>query len=214
MQYAIFDMDGTLIDSMPAWIRLGGDYLRSKGIEPPVNLREEIASMTMLESGQYASRLGVPGTPEEIADELIEWMARQYRETIPERTGVRAYLQLCREAGVRMCVATATDRALAETCLTRLELLPFFEFLVSCEEIGKTKTSPDIYLLAAQRLGASPSEIAVYEDVLYPAETAKKAGFRTVGVYDPASGEENARNLRQFCDAFIEDWNSCNEVVL
>lgn len=214
MQYAIFDMDGTLIDSMPAWIRLGGDYLRSKGIEPPAGMREEIASMTMLESGQYASRLGVPGTPQEIADELTEWMARQYRETIPERAGIRSYLRLCREAGVRMCVATATNRLLAQKCLKRLGLLSFFEFLVSCEDIGKTKTAPDIYLLAAQKLGAAPEEIAVYEDVLYPAETAKKAGFRTVGVYDPASGEENAQALRQFCDAFIEDWRGCKEIAL
>lgn len=214
MQYAIFDMDGTLIDSMPAWNRLGGDYLRSKGIEPPANWRSEIAPMTMLECGQYASRLGVPGTPGEIADELNEWMARQYRETIPAREGVRKYLRLCREAGIQMCVATATNRVLAEKCLRRLELWDFFAFLVSCEDIGKTKTSPDIYLLAARELGATPGEIVVYEDVLYPAETAKKAGFPVVGVYDPASGEENAEALRQYCDAFIADWSGCEKVVL
>ncbi len=182
MQYAIFDMDGTLIDSMPAWSRLGGDYLRSKGVTPPDDLRDKVASMTMLECGEYASGLGVPGSPQVIAGELTAWMERQYRETIPEREGVQDYLRLCRDAGVKMCVATATDRILAEACL--------------------------------ERLGASPAEIVVYEDVLYPAETAKKAGFPTVGVYDPASGEENARALRRFCDAFIPDWKACTEIVI
>lgn len=214
MQYAIFDMDGTLIDSMPAWSRLGGDYLRSKGVTPPDDLRDKVASMTMLECGEYASGLGVPGSPQVIAGELTAWMERQYRETIPEREGVQDYLRLCRDAGVKMCVATATDRILAEACLERLGLLDFFAFVVSCEDIGKTKTAPDIYLLAAERLGASPAEIVVYEDVLYPAETAKKAGFPTVGVYDPASGEENARTLRRFCDAFIPDWKACTEIVI
>lgn len=208
LRYAIFDMDGTLIDSMPAWNRLGEDYLRAKGVEPPENLHEQIKALTMLESGEFARRLGVPGTAEEIAAELNAWMERQYRETIPARAGVQDYLDRCRAAGMTMCVATATDRALAETCLARLGLLPYFAFVVSCEDIGKTKTSPDIYLLAAEKLGAAPGEIAVYEDVLYPAETAKRAGFYTVGVYDPASGEQNAAGLRDLCEEFIEDWRT------
>ncbi len=214
MQYAIFDMDGTLIDSMPAWNRLGAEFLRSKGIVPPADLRRRTAPMTMLECGAYAAGLGVPGTPQQIADELHERMAKQYRETIPLREGVTEYLQLCREAGMHLCVATATNRLLAETCLSRLGLLAFFSFVISCEDIGKTKTAPDIFLLAAEQLGASPTEAVVYEDMLYPAQTAKNAGFPTVGVYDPASGEENARQLRQLCTAFIEDWRECKAPVL
>lgn len=208
MEYAIFDMDGTLIDSMPAWHRLGEDYLRSKGIEPPENLHEQIKAMTMLECGEFARKLGVPGTAEQIADELNGWMEHQYCQVIPAREGVGDYLSRCRSAGVRMGVATATDGALARQCLGRLGLLGFFEFVVSCEDIGKTKTSPDIYLLAAERLGACPSQCVVFEDVLYPAETASRAGFPVVGVYDPASGEGNAQALRSFCGAFIEDWRT------
>ncbi|MCI9483700.1 MAG: HAD family phosphatase [Clostridiaceae bacterium] len=208
MEYAIFDMDGTLIDSMPAWHRLGEDYLRAKGITPPEDLHEQIKAMTMLECGEYARALGVPGTAAQIAGELTAQIERQYRELIPAREGVKEYLSRCRSAGVRMCVATATDSALANQCLARLGLLGYFEFLVSCEDIGKTKTSPDIYLLAAERLGACPSECVVFEDVLYPAETAARAGFPVAGVYDPASGEGNAQSLRAFCGAFIEDWRT------
>ena len=186
MEYAIFDMDGTLIDSMPAWHRLGEDYLRAKGIVPPEDLHEQIKAMTMLECGEYARALGVPGTAAQIADELTAQIERQYRELIPAREGVKEYLSRCRSAGVRMCVATATDSALANQCLARLGLLGYFEFLVSCEDI----------------------ECVVFEDVLYPAETAARAGFPVAGVYDPASGEGNAQSLRAFCGAFIEDWRT------
>lgn len=208
MQYAVFDMDGTLINSMPAWNRLGEDFLREQGIAPPENLHELTATMTMRECGEFAQRLGVPGTPEGIAAALNAKMEQQYRESIPARDGVPEYLERCRAAGVRMCVATATDRRLAEQCLGRLGLLDYFEFVVSCEDIGKTKNSPEIYLLAAERLGVKPEQAVVFEDVLYPAETAKRAGFPVVGVYDPASGEENAQALRAVCDAYIEDWRS------
>lgn len=201
-------MDGTLIDSMPAWNRLGEEYLRGQGIEPPEGLHDQIAALTMQECGEYARRLGVQGTAEEIARALTDRIERQYLETIPARAGVHEFLSRCRDAGVRMCVATATDRTLAQKCLARLGLLPFFEFVVSCEDIGKAKTAPDIYLLAAERLGASPAQAVVFEDVLYPAETAKRAGFPVVGVYDPASGEKNAGALRAVCDLFIEDWRS------
>lgn len=206
MQFAIFDMDGTLVDSMPAWNTLGADFLREQGITPPEDLHEQTARLTMLECGEFARKLGVSGTAEEIAQALTAKMERQYRETIPAREGVQAYLARCQGAGVRMCVATATDRTLAEQCLARLGLLEYFAFVVSCEDIGKTKTSPEIYQIAAGHLGAQPGQTVVFEDVLYPAQTAKRAGFRVVGVYDPASGEANAQALRAHCERFVEDW--------
>lgn len=206
-RFCIFDMDGTLVNSMPAWKTLGETFLREHGIEPPRNLREIIAPLTMLESGEYFSTLGVSGTAQEIAAALNECIRRQYRTVIEAQPGVEKYLASLCGRGVRCCVATATDAALANECLLRLGLLRYFEFVASCEDIGVTKRSPDIYFLAAEKLGAAPCDTAVYEDVPYAAKTALEAGFYTVGYYDPAC-EHPQQQLKELCKEYITDYEA------
>ncbi|HWP52031.1 MAG TPA: HAD family phosphatase [Clostridia bacterium] len=203
--FAIFDMDGTLIDSMPVWRGLGRTFLLSRGIAPPEDLRKTIAPMTLPQSADYFKTLGVTGTTGEIVDALNGYMRTQYETTIEPRENVAPYLDALKGAGVRCCVATATDEALARICLARLGLLKYFEFIVSCENIGVGKTSPAVYHAAAQRMGAAPADIAVYEDVPYAAETAKRAGYYTIGVYDP-SAEKHQSRLKQTIDDYIEDY--------
>lgn len=114
-------------------------------------------------------------------------MDAHYRTDIPLKPGVKEYLTMLRQNGVRMCVASATAEYLAEACLKRLGVNRYFRFLLSCETAGAGKSRPDVYLAAAGCLGSSPSETAVYEDAMYAALTAKKAGFYVVGVYDESS---------------------------
>ena len=97
-----------------------------------------------------------------------------------------------------MCVASATDRHLVSDCLKRLGILPYFEFLISCEEVGRGKDSPRVYEEAARRFGAQPGKIAVYEDALFAARTARQAGFYVVGVYD--RGSKDFEQLKQIRD--------------
>lgn len=208
--YAIFDMDGTLIDSMPVWRTLGKTYLRTKGIVPPADLRKVIAPMTMLQSAEYFQTLGVPGRAPQIAAELDAWMRKRYESDIPARPGAGDYLAELKARGVRCCVATATDPGLAGICLDRLKLLKYFEFIVSCETIGCTKTAPDIYHLAAGRLGAVPAQIAVYEDAPYAAETARRAGYYTVGVFDD-SPEASQERLKAACNEYILSFSDAAE---
>ncbi|MDF3003586.1 MAG: haloacid dehalogenase superfamily, subfamily variant 3 with third motif having or [Oscillospiraceae bacterium] len=211
-RFAIFDMDGTLIDSMPAWRSLGRNFLLSRGITPPEDLRKIIAPMTLPQSAEYFKTLGVTGTTEEIVDALSGYMRAQYEETIELRENVAQYLNAIKAAGVRCCVATATDEALARICLGRLDLLKYFEFIVSCEDIGVGKTSPAVYHAAAERLGAIPSDIAVYEDIPYAAETAKQAGYYVVGVYDPSSERYQSR-LKLTIDEYLEDYAAAAAVL-
>lgn len=188
-RYAIFDMDGTLVDSMGYWKDLAGEYLRSRGIPSvPEEILETIRPMTMTESGALFARcFSIPGTPESIAAEMNGIMDEHYRRDIPLKNGVREYLERLREQGTVMCVASATAEPLMEACLTRLGVRRYFRFLLSCETVGAGKNRPDVYLESARRLGSDPGETAVYEDALYAAETAKKAGFYVVGVYDSGS---------------------------
>lgn len=203
--FAIFDMDGTLLDSMPAWRGLGKNFLQSHNITPPSDLRKIIAPMTLVQSAEYFKTLGVTGTAEEIVDALNNYMREQYRTTIAPREHVAQYLEALKMAGVRCCVATATDVALAQLCFERLGLMTYFDFIVSCEDIGIGKTSPAVYHAAAEKLGAAPGDIAVYEDIPYAAQTAKKAGYYVVGVYDP-SAEKYQPSLKLTIDEYIEDY--------
>lgn len=198
-------MDGTLIDSMPTWRGLGKNFLVSRGITPPVDLRKIIAPMTLEQSAQYFKTLGVQGETGAIVKALNSYMRTQYETAIRPRQNAARYLDVLKAAGVRCCVATATDETLARTCLKRLDLLKYFEFIVSCEDIGVGKTSPAVYHAAAQRLGAEPTDIAVYEDIPYAAQTAKHAGYYTVGIYDPSS-ELHQESLKQTVDEYIVDY--------
>ena len=203
-KYAIFDMDGTLIDSMIFWKNLASEYLSCKGVkEIPEDLPERIKPMTMSESSAlFRQEFGLTGDPEAKMNAMMD---AHYRNDIPLKPGVREYLQMLHRTGVRMCVASATAEHLMEACLTRLGVRDYFEFLLSCETVGAGKRSPLVYHESAGRLGADPSEIAVYEDALYAVQTAKKAGYYVVVVYDE-SASKNWKTIENLADEIIRNW--------
>lgn len=204
---AIFDMDGTLIDSMGYWQRLGREYLAKMGVVENVEpVIERIKPMTMLESSAlFMEAFGLPGPAERIAAEMNAVMDAHYRSDIPLKPGAADYLQTLRREGMRLCVATATPEPLARTCLERLGVADCFAFLLSCDAVSAGKDRPDVFLEAARRLNAAPADIAVYEDAVYAARTAKTAGFYVIGVYDDASAS-NWAELCALCDATLRDW--------
>ncbi len=206
-QYAIFDMDGTLVDSMMYWRNLAKEYLTLKGITYiPDTILEKIRPMTMMESASlFMEEFKIKGTPESIANEMNTLMDTHYYKDIPLKKGIKEYLNELYNSGTIMCVASATAVPLIEACLKRLGIIEYFSFLLSCETSGVGKSKPDIYYEAARRLGAEPKNIAVYEDALYAAVTAKKAGFYVIGVFDESS-EKNFSNLKEISDEIILEW--------
>lgn len=203
-KFAIFDMDGTLIDSMVFWKNLASEYLSSRGVKQiPEDILERIKPMTMSESAALFQReFGLAGDPEA---EMNAMMDAHYRNDIPLKSGVGEYLQMLRSRGVRMCVASATVDYLMEACLKRLGVRDYFEFLLSCETVGAGKRSPLVYQESAQKLNAAPAEIAVYEDALYAIQTAKDAGFYVVGVYDD-SAAKNWQTIEETADEVVLNW--------
>lgn len=203
-RFAIFDMDGTLIDSMGFWKNLAGEYLTANGISQiPADILDRIRPMTMSESAElFKNEFGLTG---DVEAQMNAMMEAHYRSDIPLKPGVREYLQRLHRRGVRMCVASATAEHLMEACLSRLGVRQFFEFLLSCETVGAGKRSPLVYLEAAGRLGAAPGETAVCEDALYALRTAKKAGFHAVAVYDE-SAAGNWTAMEELADEIILNW--------
>ena len=191
-QFAIFDMDGTLIDSMGVWNHLAQEYLASLGITAISDeVMQTIAPMTLSESAAFFVRhYALECSAQQAEEQMLRMIEKHYREDIPLKAGVKEYLQEQKAQGVRMCVASATAMPLMQACLQRLEVLPLFDFLLSCEELCTSKREPLIYLEAARRFEQCPQEIAVYEDALYALQTARQAGFFTVGVYEETTAEE------------------------
>ena len=201
---AIFDMDGTLLDSMPIYRDLGNQFLLNHGVVPPANLREIVAPLSLEESAVYFSEnFPLHMQPEEILEEWRRDIRHAYSHTVPAKPGVLEYLAKLRDWGIPMAVATLTNRPLAMQALDRLGLRPYFQIILSAHDVGRNKHFPDIYYQAAAALGQKPADCLVFEDAFYAANTAKQAGFAVCGVHDESS-EHSRGALLELCDYYIE----------
>ena len=204
----IFDVDGVLLNSMPVWENLGEIYLEHLGIEAEKGLGETLFAMSLEEGADYLiENYGLKQTPGEIIAGLNREVQDFYGRKVPLKEGVRGYLQEFRDRKIPMAIATSGDRANAEAALKRLKVLSYFRAVFTCSEIGSSKSHPDIYYAAALQLDTDPSDTWVFEDALHAIRTAKKAGFRTAGVYDRASGGDLAQ-IRDTADIYLPEFKS------
>lgn len=204
----IFDVDGVLLNSMPVWENLGEIYLERLGIEAEKGLGETLFAMSLEEGADYLiENYGLKQTPGEIIAGLNREVQDFYGRKVPLKEGVRGYLQEFRDRKIPMAIATSGDRANAEAALKRLKVLSYFQAVFTCTEVGSSKNQPDIYYAAALQLDTDPSDTWVFEDALHAIRTAKKAGFRTAGVYDRASSRDLAQ-IRDTADIYLPEFKS------
>lgn len=203
-QAIIFDMDGTLLDTMHAWAQVDVDLLAAYGHTPHETMREDIQGLTVAECAAFfRAHYRLPLTEDEIVRTWDRLIAEFYQSKAAPKPGVRAFLERRRREGVPMCVATGSYRSLAESALDRLGLLPFFSFLLTVDEVGAGKNDPAIYLRCAQRLGCPPQECLVMEDAQSAAAAAKSAGFLVWGIYDAYSHADWERMQRTADRCFL-----------
>lgn len=184
----IFDLDGTLIDSMHCWEEVDRNFLLENGIEPPEGISDIVKKMTIQDSSMYfKARFSLPQTCAEITNRIEEMVMDSYLNEIPMKPGVYETVRTLKECGFRLCVATANYRRLAEAALDRLGLLYMFEFVITCDDCGVGKNDPEIFLRAAERMDCRPKNTLVAEDSLHCLQAAASAGFPTVAVYDEVS---------------------------
>lgn len=193
---AIFDIDGTLLDSMPIWTDVGARYLRSIGVTPEKGLGEILFSMTMEEGAAYLRRTyDLSQTESEIQKGIVDIIGDFYRYEVPLKAGMREHLAHLSSQNIPMTLATTGERELAEAALTRLGVWLYFSAMFTANELHTSKKEPLIYHTAANFMGTAPHETMVYEDVIHALTTAKKAGFQTTAVEDTASEKDKAAIL-------------------
>ena len=205
----IIDFDGTLMDSMHIWETAGELCLRSMGKEPRENLQKVLKPMSLLQSAGYIKeQYGISRSVSEIVDQINRTVEGFYFHTAEPKPGAVRWLEELHRRGIRMCIATATDRRQAEAALTRCGMRQFFSEIFTCTEVGSGKDRPIIFRRAMEHLETTRDNTAVAEDALHALRTAKADGFRTVAVYDPY---EPARDtLRSLADVYLKDFYDLN----
>jgi HAD superfamily hydrolase (TIGR01509 family) len=206
----IFDLDGTILDSMPIWDKAGEMFLHTLGIEAEPGLARIMFCMSMTEGAEflkerYHLNLDVNSIIAGINHTIEDFYAYQ----VQLKDGVEQFLKEMKQAGIKMVVATSCDREVFERALARLKVIHYFDRIFTNTEIGVGKEKPDIYLAAAEHLGTLPKDTWVIEDALYAIQTAKNAGFRTVGVFD-ASNRENLDEIKTITDIYMQKLDTIN----
>lgn len=188
MRAAVFDMDGTLLDSMPMWEHAAELYLKSKHIEPEADIWSRTKSLDMRQTaGYFKQAYGMTESAELIIEEIDDVIYGQYAHTLRLKDGARGFLEALSSRRIPMVLATSTDRRCAEVCLNRLGVAGCFIKLLTCSEVGAGKDKPDIYREAQRCTGTDTAHTVVFEDALYAGRTAAEAGFPVCAVYDEST---------------------------
>jgi len=205
---AIFDLDGTLLDSMCVWENLDVRYLESIGIEPSLDLQEEIRSASLRKAAEvFKHNYNLPATIDEIMDGINKLVEDMYFSIVQPKTGVCEFLEYLRSIGVKMCITTATDRYQVEAALSRCGLMHYFGKIFTCTEVGRGKDSPIIFEEALNFLGTDREKTVVFEDALHAIRTAKKAGLKVAAVED-RSAEKEKIEIYATSDIYLEDFRN------
>lgn len=207
MKYALFDCDGTLLDSMPMWINLATDVMASYGVDLPREAERETASMSHEDAAKFYADTFLNGVgAEELAKKFSATLEENYSERLALKPHVREVLDALRERGVPMAVASSTDAYLLEMCLKRLGLCDYFLFVQTVDNSGHSKNSDAYFKLACEKLGCAPEDVLFFDDALYALERAKKNGLVTVAVQDDTQMDHDAE-IHAVCDHYINDFS-------
>lgn len=181
----IFDMDGTILDSISVWDKIDVDYLSARGIDVPEDYARTISTMTGEECAVYSiERFNLGDTVEELMKEWDERALFEYSNNLKLKKGAKEYIESLKERGVKIALATSSSKTLYEAAMKNTKVYDLFDVFISTDETGISKRDPHVYLYAAERLGVDITDCVIFEDVPTAVKTAKTTGARVVCVWD------------------------------
>ncbi len=198
----IFDLDGTLVDSMRAWTDGTVKLLDEAGIGNKDEIIRTITPLGAKGAAEYLIKVGIKGTAEELLHSIEENMIYQYSHVIRLKRGAEAYIKELSDKGDRLFVLTASPHKTTDACLKNNGVFDLFERVFTIDDFGLFKSDTRIYDEAAERIGVKNDEITFYDDNIIALETAKKAGLHVVGVYD-ASSEGDADKIKKITEKYL-----------
>lgn len=202
----IFDLDGSLVDSMWLWHRIDQEYLGRFGIDVPPDLQPQIEGMSFSETAAYfKERFHIPDSEEKMKADWNRMAWDMYEKEVPLKRGVQEFLDFCRVKTLRLGIATSNSRELVGNIVQVHGLETYFTSIITGCDAGKGKPAPDIYLMAAKELGVKPENCLVFEDIIPGIQAGKAAGMRVCAVEDEYSAYQRDEK-RRLADYYIDDY--------
>lgn len=202
----IFDLDGTLVDSMWMWNAIDIEFLGRFGLTCPDDMEREIEGMSFSETAVYfKERFALPLSLEEIKKAWIDMSIDKYRHEVPLKTGALEFLKSCKEAGIVTGIATSNGRDMVDAVIDSLKIGEYLNVVTTACEVDRGKPEPDIYLEVAKRLHQKPCDCLVFEDIPAGILAGKRAGMTVIAVKD-AFSENLTEEKKALADGYIEDY--------
>ena len=203
---AIFDLDGTLLDSMAIWHEIDIEFLGRRGLDVPDEYISAINSKSFRETAEYTIEyFGFDVTPEELMDEWFKMDIDKNSHQVRLKPNAKEYLLFLKGRGIKLGTASSLPRVLADPALKKNGVYHLFDAFTTTDEVGRSKEYPDIYLLAASKLGVQPGNCIVFEDILPGIKAVRAAGMHPYGVYDRSS-EHHQEEIRALAEVYIRDF--------
>ncbi|GAA0738289.1 HAD family phosphatase [Clostridium oceanicum] len=203
----IFDLDGTVLDSMDVWKEISVEFLGKRGLSLTKDYITEISARSFKEAAEYTINLfDLKEKPEDIVNEWNKMAIYKYGNEVKLKPFVKDYLQKLSDLDIKLSVVTGLGYELFVPALKHNKIFDLFDEVSSVDDIGKGKQFPDIFLHMARKLELKPEECIVFEDVMQPIQSAKKAGMKTCGVYDKYSNGDK-KMIEDIVNVYINDFS-------
>ena len=208
----LFDLDGTLVDSMWMWEQIDVEYLARFGHAFPEDLQSKIEGMSFSETAKYfKQRFNIPDGLDKMKQDWNQMAWDKYQHEVKYKPGAEEFLKNCKNYGMKMGIATSNSRELVQVLNHSLNLQHYISEIHTSCEVPRGKPAPDIYLLVAEKLGVEPKNCLVFEDVVQGIQAGKAAGMRVCAVADEFSKEDEVEK-RKLADYWMDDFSQlCTE---